>query len=48
MRLAGDNRRQEVNLRLCVSFGDAAISWKSSKQTCVVLSTAEAEYHILG
>ena len=25
-------------------FGGAAITWKSSKQSCVALSTAEAEY----
>ena len=37
----GDRKSTSGNI---FPLGGAAISWKSSKQTCVALSTAEAEY----
>ena len=41
---AGDmNDRKSTSGYLCMMSG-AAVSWKSRKQTCVALSTAEAEY----
>jgi len=42
---AGDvGDRKSTSGYICVSFGRAAVSWKSTKQTTAALSTAEAEY----
>ena len=41
---AGDVADRKSTSGYVFLFGGAAISWKSSKQTCVALSTAEAEY----
>jgi hypothetical protein len=35
---------QKSTYRCCFSLGSTVISWLSRKQTCVVLSSAEAEY----
>ena len=41
---AGDVGDRKSTSGYVFLLGGAAISWKSSKQTCVALSTAEAEY----
>ena len=41
---AGDVGDRKSTSGYIFLLGGAAISWKSSKQTCVALSTAEAEY----
>ena len=41
---AGDVGDRKSTSGYMFLLGGAAISWKSSKQTCVALSTAEAEY----
>ena len=41
---AGDVRDRKSTSGYVFIQGGAAVSWKSSKQTCVALSTAEAEY----
>ena len=41
---AGDVGDRKSTSGYVFLMGSAAISWKSSKQTCVALSTAEAEY----
>ena len=41
---AGDLRDRKSTSGFCFLFGNAVISWKSTKQTCVALSTAESEY----
>ena len=41
---AGDTNDQNTSGYIIFMMSGAAISWKSRKQTCVALSTAEAEY----
>ena len=41
---AGDVGDRKSTSGYVFLMGSVAISWKSSKQTCVALSTAEAEY----
>ena len=41
---AGDVGDRKSTSGYVFLLGGAAISWKSSKQSCVALSTAEAEY----
>ena len=40
----GDVEDRNQLLCTCFCLGGTAISWKSSKQTCMVLFTTEAEY----
>ena len=40
----GDAEDSKSTSGYCFEIGGTIISWKSSKQTCVSLSTAEAEY----
>ena len=42
--LAGDNSDRKSTSGFCFTMGSGLISWKSCKQSCVALSTAEAEY----
>ena len=42
--LGGDAEDSKSTSGYCFEIGGTIISWKSSKQTCVLLSTAEAEY----
>jgi len=44
---AGDVRDRKSTSGYVFLLGGAAISWRSSKQTCVALSTTEAEYDAL-
>ena len=44
---AGDVGDRKSTSGYVFLLGGAAISWKSSKQSCVALSTAEAEYVVL-
>ena len=41
---AGDQNDRKSTSGYCFMFGNGAISWRSTKQTCCALSTAEAEY----
>ena len=41
---AGDHDYQKSTSGFAFMMSGAAISWNSKKQTCVALSTAEAEY----
>ena len=41
---AGDNSDRKSTSGYCFSLGSGVISWKSVKQSCVALSTTEAEY----
>ena len=41
---AGDVSDRKSTSGYCFKFGRSLISWRSNKQTCVALSTAEAEY----
>ena len=41
---AGDLNDRKSTSGYCFYMNNAVISWKSNKQTCVALSTAEAEY----
>ena len=41
---AGDHSDRKSTSGYCFMYGNAAISWRSTKQTCCALSTAEAEY----
>ena len=41
---AGDLRDRKSTSGYCFVYGNAVISWRSTKQTCVALSTAESEY----
>ena len=41
---AGDVKDRKSTSGYCFSVNGGLISWRSSKQSCVALSTAEAEY----
>ena len=41
---AGDLDDRKSTSGYCFVFGDGAVSWKCSKQTCTSMSTAESEY----
>lgn len=41
---AGDHRDRKSNSGYIISFGGGAISWAARKQTCVALSSTEAEF----
>ena len=41
---AGDRTDRKSTSGYCFLIGDDLVSWRSAKQTCVALSTAEAEY----
>ena len=41
---AQDRESRKSTSGFTILFGDSCISWKSKKQTCVALSTCEAEY----
>ena len=41
---AGDRDDRKSTSGYCFIMGSGLLSWKSNKQTCVTLSTAEAEY----
>ena len=41
---AGDRDDRKSTSGYCFIMGSGLLSWKSNKQTCVALSTAEAEY----
>jgi hypothetical protein len=41
---AGSVANQKSTLGCCFTFGSGMISWISKKQSCVALSTIEAEY----
>ena len=41
---AGDIDNRKSTSGYVFQIGGAPVSWKSSKQSCVALSTAEAEY----
>ena len=41
---AGDLHDRKSTSGYCFVYGNAVISWRSTKQTCVALSTAESEY----
>ena len=41
---AGDVSDRKSTSGYCFSLGNCLVSWRSNKQTCVALSTAEAEY----
>ena len=41
---AGDKNDRKSTSGYCFSFGSGLISWRTNKQSCVALSTAEAEY----
>ena len=41
---AGDTNNRKSTSGYFFMMSGAAVSWKSQKQTCVALSTAEAEY----
>lgn len=41
---AGDRTDRKSTSGYCFMIGNAVVSWRSNKQTCVALSTAEAEY----
>lgn len=41
---AGDHRDRKSNSGFIITFGGGAISWAARKQTCVALSSTEAEF----
>ena len=41
---AGDQTDRKSTSGYCFSLGSGIVTWRSNKQTCVALSTAEAEY----
>ena len=41
---AGDRSDRKSTSGYCFTFGSGLISWRTNKQTCVALSTAESEY----
>lgn len=41
---AGDHRDRKSNSGFLITFGGGAISWAARKQTCVALSSTEAEF----
>lgn len=41
---AGDKNDRKSTSGFCFKLGSGLISWRTNKQTCVALSTAEAEY----
>lgn len=44
---AGDTDDQKSTSGYSFQISEAAVSWRSKKQTCVALSTAEAKYMVL-